>query len=213
MRILVIASTPVFMYPSPKTPDYVKALKKAGLQAPSSDMENETLYLNAAGGFAKRAKDLFQGSFRKIVKGVEDARSQGIKVDFFLLTPRYGIVAESDLLLPYAIRLTGKPKSFLRAMSEKLRTKEIVTDLLKVPYDLVILIANKSDLLLVHDPKKGFDISKMCKRLMVLSAPSASKDFGDKVEFIGISRVRRRAEHFAKFIDKMTSRALKDYSA
>ncbi|MBM5804892.1 MAG: hypothetical protein FJZ49_02335 [Candidatus Verstraetearchaeota archaeon] len=212
MRILVIASTPVFMYPSPKTPDYVKALKRAGLQVPSSDMENETLYLDAAGGFAKRAKDLFHGSFHKIVKGVEDARSQGIKMDLFLITPRYGIVAERDLLLPYALRLTGKSKGFLRAMSDKLRTKEIITDLLKVPYDIVILIANKSDLLLVHDPKKGFDISKMCKKLMVLSAPSTSKDFGDKVEFVGISRVRRRAEHFTKFIDKMTSRTLKDYS-
>jgi hypothetical protein len=212
MRILVIASTPVYMYPSPKTPDYIKALKKAGLPFPSSDMENETLYLNAAGGFAKRAKDLFHGSFRKIVKGVEDARSQGIKVDFFLITPRYGIVTESDLLLPYALRLTGKSKGFLRAMSDKLRTKEIISDLLKVPYDLVVLIANKSDLLLVHDPRKGFDISKMCKKLMVLSAPSTSKEFGDKVEFIAIRQVGGRAERFARFVDGMTSRTLKDYS-
>jgi len=210
MRILVIASTPVYMYPSPKTPGYVKALNKLGLHAPSSDIEDEALYLDAAGGFTKRAKDLFQGSFRKIVKGVEDARSQGIKVDFFLITPRYGIVAENELLLPYAFRLTGKSKGFLRAMSDKLRTKEIISDLLKVPYDLVVLIANKSDLLLVHDPKKGFDISKMCKKLMVLSAPSASKDF-DKVGFIGIRQVGGRADRFAKFIDSMTGRTLKDY--
>jgi hypothetical protein len=213
MRILVIASTPVYMFPSPKNPDYLKALKKSGLQVPSSDIENETLYLNAAKGFTKRAKDLFQGSFRKIVKGVQDARSVGIKVDLFLISPRYGIVAENDLLLPYNLRLTGKSKGFLRVLSGKLRTKELVSELLKAPYELCIVIANKSDLLLVHDPKKGFDLSKMCQKLLVLSAPSTAKEFADNVEFIGVSRVRGRAEHFSRLIDKMTRRTLKDYSS
>ncbi|MDD1764710.1 MAG: hypothetical protein LUQ46_01720 [Candidatus Methanomethyliaceae archaeon] len=212
MRILVIASTPVFMFPSPKNPDYVNALKKAGLQIPSSDIENETLYMNAAKGYAKRAKDLFQGSFRRIVKGVEDARSVGIKADLFLISPRYGVVTENDLLLPYNFRLTGKSKGFLRALSGKLRTKELVSELLKVPYDLCVIIANRSDLLLLHDPRKGFDLSKMCKKLVVLSAPSMAKDFTNGAEFIGISRVRGRADHFVKIIDKMTRRTLKDYS-
>lgn len=212
MRILVITSTPVFMFPSPKNPDYINALKKVGLQIPSSDIENETLYINAAKGFTKRAKDLFRGSFMRIVKGVEDARSVGIKVDLFLISPRYGVVAENDLLLPYNIRLTRKSKGFLRALSGKLRTKELVSELLKAPYDLCIIIANKSDLLLLHDPRKGFNLSKMCKKLVVLSAPSVAKDFADDVEFIGIKRVRGRAEYFVKFIDRMTSRSLKDYS-
>jgi hypothetical protein len=99
----------------------------------------------------------------------------------------------------------------LRALSERLRTKELVSDLLMVRYDLCIIIANRNDLLLLHDPRKGFDLSKKCKKLVVLSAPSMAKDFSDRVEFFGITRVRERADYFAKFIDKMTTRTLKDY--
>jgi hypothetical protein len=211
MRILIIASTPVYMSPSPKNSEYTKALKKADLKIPSFDIENESLYLKAAGGYAKRAKDLFQGSFQKIVKSIEDARSQGIKVDFMLMTARYGIVPEGELLLPYNVKLTGKPKKFIRSLSEKLKTKELVTEFLKVPPDICILVANKSDLLLVHDPRKGFDLTEMSSKLVVITAPSMIKQFKGKSEVIGIKQVGKRAGKLASYLDGITAKTLKDY--
>jgi hypothetical protein len=211
MRILVIVSTPVYMSPSPKDSDYAKALKKANLHVPSFDIENESLYLKAVGGYVKRAKDLFQGSFQKIVKSVEDARSQGIKVDFMLMTARYGIVPEGELLLPYNVKLTGKSKKFVRNLSERLKTKELVTEFLKAPPDICILVANKSDLLLVHDPKKGFDLTEMNSKLVVITAPSMIKQFKDRSEFIGIRQVGERAEKLVSYLDRITAKTLIDY--
>jgi hypothetical protein len=211
MHILVIASTPVYMSPSPKNSDYVKALKKADLHIPSFDIENESIYLKAAGGYVKRAKDLFQGSFQKIVKSIEDARSQGIKVDFMLMTARYGIVPECELLLPYNVKLTGKPKKFIRGLSERLKTKELVTEFLKIPPDICIIVTNKSDLLLVHDPRKGFDLTEMPSKLVVITAPSLIKQFKGRSEFIGIKQMGERAGKLASYLDGITTRTLKDY--
>jgi hypothetical protein len=211
MRILVIASTPVYMSPSPKNSNYVKALKKADLHVPSFDIENESLYLKAAGGYVKRAKDLFQGSFQKIVKSIEDARSQGIKVDFMLMTARYGIVPEDELLLPYNVKLTGKPKKFIKDLSERLKTKELVKEFLRASPDICILVANKSDLLLVHDPRKGFDLTEMSSKLVVITAPSVTKQFKGMSEFIGIKQVGERAGKLASYLDGITAKTLKDY--
>jgi len=211
MRILVIASAPVYMQPSPKSPAYVDTLKKAGLSIPTSDIENESAYQSAANGFSRRARDLFQGSFQRVVKGIDDLRSQGLKVDLFAISPRYGIVSEFDLLLPYSFSLRRAPKRSARMISEKLNTHGVLSDLLKGGYDLFMIMVNRSDLLLVHDPEHGFDLGEVPVKTVVIGAPSLSEAIGGRRKFIGARQPGARSELFARYVEEMTATNLRDY--
>lgn len=212
MRIIVVASAPAYMSPSVKDRDYVGALKKAGLPLPSSDLEREPLYLQAAPGFARRAREAFGGNFRHIMKSVEDARSQGITVDLFIISPRYGLITEKDQVLPYCASLTGKSKKYLRDFSARHRVRELITDLLKDPCDVLAVVANRSELILLHDPERGFDIGALKTKVVVFSAPSAKRNFGVKVEYHPARQVRTRSILFVQHIDNITKRTLKDFS-
>lgn len=213
MRIVVFASAPAYMRPSVKDKDYAAALKKAGLKRPSEDLEREPLYLQAVPGFARRAREAFGGNFQLVMKSVEDARSQGLKVDLFIISPRYGLITERDLVLPYAASLTGKPKKYLRDFSARHRVKEVANELLKDPCDLLAVVANRNELILLHDPEQGFDIRGLGARVAVFSAPSAKKQFGSKVEYHQARQVRTRSASFSKYMDDLTKRTLKEFAS
>jgi len=212
LRIVVFTSAPAYMRPSVKDRGYSGALKKAGLQRPSDDLEREPLYLQAVPGFARRAREAFGGSFQQVMKSVEDARSQGLMVDLFIISPRYGLITEKDQVLPYAASLVGKPKKYLRDFSAKHRVKELVNDLLKDPSDILAVIANRSELILLHDPEQGFDISGLGAKVAVFSAPSAKKQFGGKVDYHPARQVRTRSALFTKYMDDLTKRTLKEFA-
>jgi len=212
MRMLVISSVNAYMHPSPLSPEYAKALRNAGLPMPSSDIDDEFKYLKAVKLFSKRAKDLFKGSFRNVLKGVRAARGLGICVDLFLISPRYGVISEDEYILPYSFSLTRKPRSHIRKASGTLKTKEKINSIFKTPYDLCVVIANKNDLLLIHDPPNGSDLASLCKRIVVFSAPSAATYFKGNAQFFGVRQVGGRTDSFLKFLDELTSKPLSDYA-
>ena len=188
------------------------ALHKANLSVPSYDLDNEFKYLSVVKLFSKRARDLFKGSFKNVLKSVRAARSMGINVDLFLISPRYGVISEDEYIIPYSFSLSGKPRSFLLKTSETLKSKEKICAILGTAYDLCIIVANKNDLLLIHNPRNGFDLASLCKRIVVFSAPSASTLFKGNSQFIGVRQVGKRTDQFYRFIDEMTSKPLNDYS-
>jgi hypothetical protein len=212
LRIIVLASAPAYMNPSVKDRNYAGALKKAGLPRPSDDLEREQLYLQAAPGFARRAREAFGGNFRHIMKSVEDARSQGMAVDLFIISPRYGLITEKDLVLHYCASLTGKPKKYLREYSARHRVRELIADLLKSPSDILTVVANRSELILLHDPQKGFDVGALKTKVVIFSAPSARRDFSAKVEYHPARQVLTRSMLFAQYMDNLTKRTLKEFS-
>jgi len=211
MRMLVITSAPAYMEPSPRNKWYLEALGKAGLSVPTSDIENESLYLGAASSFAKQARDLFGGYIKGVLKGIECARSQGIKVDLFIVSPRYGIVAECDQLLPYAFSFSKKPKGLIRQFSEKMRTREVAGDLLRKDYDVSVLMINRYELPVLHEPRLGFDLGKTPGRLLVIGAPSLSKAIGGDAKFVPTKSLGERVDLFLNFIDAITGTTLKDF--
>lgn len=212
MRIIVMASSPAYMSPSVKDRDYAAALKKARLPRPSDDLEREPLYLGAAPGFARRAREAFGGNFRHIMKSVEGARSQGITVDLFIISPRYGLITEKDLVLPYSASLTGRSKKSLRDYAARHRVRELMEDLLKDPCDLLAVVANRSELILFHDPERGSDVASLGTKVVVFSAPSGRKQFGSRVEYHPARQVRTRSLLFAQYMDGLTKRTLKEFA-
>lgn len=211
MRIVVVASAPAYMRPSVKDRGYLAALKKAGLKAPTDDLEKEPLYMQAAPGFARRAREAFGGNFRHLMKSVEGARSQGIKVDFFIISPRYGLITEKDQVLPYSASLRSKPRKYLRDFSARHRMRELIADLLSEPCDLLAVVANRRELILLHDPEMGFDLGAFKTKVAVFSAPSGKKDFSPKVDYRPTRQVGTRSSSFAAYMDDLTKKTLKEF--
>ncbi len=206
-----MVSAPAYMSPSPKDANYIDVLKKAGLKTPSLDVENEPAYLEVARQFSRRARDLFQGYFKKIMEGVRIARSHGIKIDLYLLSPRYGLIREEEIVLPHLADMEGLKKKELEALCEKLRIAERLASIMQKPYDTVILVLKKEHLPLLGALKRGLSLSNAAPKVIVISAPSLTKVFGEPIKFVGIRQIGKRAEAFIKLIDSLTGRTLKDY--
>ncbi|MGQ9759195.1 MAG: hypothetical protein ACUVQ5_01285 [Candidatus Methanomethylicaceae archaeon] len=213
MRILLIVSAPAYMSPSPRDHKYISALERAGLKVPSLDIEKEPVYLRAVPPFSRRARDLFQGFFKKIMKRVRIARSQGIGIDVYLISPRYGLLREDEVVLPHAVDMRSLTRRDLEELSKRLGIGEKLSKILQQPYDILILILKKDHLPLIRTPKKELDLPRAPPRIILISAPSLAGALGEGIEFIGIKQIGKRAEEFIKLIDSMTIRTLKDYSA
>ncbi|MEM2058729.1 MAG: hypothetical protein QXM93_01350 [Candidatus Methanomethyliaceae archaeon] len=211
MRILLVVSAPAYMSPSPKDTSYIGALKKAGLKIPSLDIENESAYLEAVRPFSRRAKDLFQGYFKKIMEGVGIARSHGIKIDVYLLSPRYGLIEEDKVILPHLVEIKGLKKKELEALRDRLKIVEKLSSILQQSYDLLILVLKKDHLPLLGVLGKSLNLPIAASKVVLVSAPSLAKLFGEPIKFVGIRQIGRRAEAFVRLIDSLTAKTLKDY--
>ncbi|MBC7113783.1 MAG: hypothetical protein H5T34_07230 [Candidatus Methanomethyliales bacterium] len=211
MRILLVVSAPAYMSPSPKDKNYIDVLRNAGLKIPALDVENEFAYLEVARQFSRRARDLFQGYFKKIMEGVRIARSHGIKIDLYLLSPRYGLIREEEIVLPHLADMESLKKKELEALCEKLRIAEKFAGIMQQPYDIVILVLKREHLPLLGALKRGLSLSNAPSKVIVVSAPSLARLFGESIKFVGIRQIGKRAEAFVKLIDSLTTRTLKDY--
>ncbi len=201
------------MSPSPRDSKYINALKDAGLKIPLFDLENEPIYINVARPFSRRARDLYQGFFKTIIKGVRIAKGQGINVDLYLITPRYGIIQEDEVILPHKADMRCLKKRELQELSERLGIREKLSKILQQYYDLVILVLKKDHVPLIQSPEKKLDLPSVYPRTVVISAPSLASTISNGVEFIGIKQIGKRAEALVKLIDSVTMRTLKDYVA
>ncbi len=206
-----MVSAPAYMSPSPKDKNYIDVLRNAGLKIPALDVENEFAYLEVARQFSRRARDLFQGYFKKIMEGVRIARSHGIKIDLYLLSPRYGLIREEEIVLPHLADMESLKKKELEALCEKLRIAEKFAGIMQQPYDIVILVLKREHLPLLGALKRGLSLSNAPSKVIVVSAPSLARLFGESIKFVGIRQIGKRAEAFVKLIDSLTTRTLKDY--
>lgn len=212
MRILLVVSAPAYMSPSPRDSNYLNTLKKSGLNVPSFDIENESVYLDAAGPFVRRAKDLFQGYFKKVMEGVRVARDQGIKIDVFVLSPRYGLIKEDEFILPYYVDMGFMKKKDLQILRERLKISEKLSTILKESYDIFILILKKDHVPLIFGDEKSLkNFAGAAPKVLLVSAPSLAGKFGEPIKFVGIKQIGKRADAFVKLVDSLTARTLNDY--
>ena len=94
--------------------------------------------------------------------------------------------------------------------SEKI--KEKINAIMAGGYDICFIVANKNDLLLVHNPSEGNDISSMCPSLVVLTATSNSQLFGEKAKFYGISNIGKRSAKFLRLLDELITKPLSHFN-
>lgn len=212
-RVVVFSSAATRMASSPMDPKIVNMLKKAGLGVPASDLEREQEYRLALAPYVKRARDLFKGSFQLMSGAIQAAKGACLDIDHYVISPRYGIISSEERIIPYRFSLAHSSLTTVRQASLRLGVNERLKSIMSKGYDICFLVANKNDLLLVHDPDSGRDLSSMCPSLTVLSAGSTFGLFNEGVRFFGITNIGRRSKKFVSLLEELTTMPLLHYNA
>lgn len=211
-KVVVFSSAATYMVPSPLDPNIIALLKKSGLGIPGSDLEKEAQYSAALAPYVKKAKDLFKGSFQHMVNAVQDINGKSLQIDLFVISPRYGIIGLDEKVVPYRYSFARCNRADINQASARLGTKEKINAIMAGGYDICFIVANKNDLLLVHNPSEGNDISSMCPSLVVLTATSNSHLFGEKAKFYGISNIGKRSAKFLRLLDELITKPLSHFN-
>lgn len=209
-RILVLVSAPKLTHLCHKE-DFLSRLRKLNLPIPSDDLDLEMKYLEALKGYAGKTSKVFGGFFREVCASIRSARSLGLQIDLFIVSPRYGIISEDDVVVPYIFSSSRLSKSEVRAISFKLNVRERLLSILKRGYSLVFLMCNKNDLLMVNDPEMGFKIEEHCNALTVIAAPSLSADFGKAAIFHGCKYAYERSALLTKILEDLNIKRIDEY--
>lgn len=148
-----------------------RLLTQAGLKIPSFDLENEDTYRRVLRNFIKPASEMYGGTFTAVKNLVKSFRECGKQVDFLIVSARYGIIREGDLILPYDATLKGMKASEVRRWSIERRVNQALKELAKEPYDLAIAVLPKEYFTAVKEALSQLSADK----LVLISTRNSSK--------------------------------------
>lgn len=148
-----------------------KLLAQAGLRTPSLDVESESVYREVLRGFIKPASEMYGGTFASVKNLVKALRRCGKTVDFLIVSARYGIIRESDAIIPYDATLKGMSSREISEWSARRGVGRALIDLARGPYDLAVVILPKEYLIAVRDALELLPAS----RIILISARGASR--------------------------------------
>ncbi len=115
----------------------VAILKKNNLQIPGNDIQFEDLYRDVLQDYIRPAKNMYAGMFFE-VRDLVDSLNKISKVSLYIISGRYGLLEENDLIIPYSFSIKSESDliqldtkhSFVNKMKEKAIDADIVICLL-----------------------------------------------------------------------------------
>ena len=120
--------------------EVLNVLRKSNLKVPSFDIELEDKYRNVLSKFIKPAREMYGGTFRAIRNLANKLRALGKQVDVYIISARYGLINENDLVIPYEATLKGLRKEDIERWSRKLKIEPRLNELLGTGnYDVIIV--------------------------------------------------------------------------
>ncbi|MCU7787847.1 hypothetical protein ODS41_07980 [Pyrobaculum sp. 3827-6] len=107
--------------------------------------------------FASPARDLYRGpSVQRIVKVVDEARSQGVPVSLYIISARYGLVGEHDVIEPYDETLSGRSHEEIKRWARAVGLHTALRRLAEA--NTVILVVTKAYYIAVEDVACQYDV-------------------------------------------------------
>lgn len=82
-------------------------LKKNGLPIPLYDFELEDNYREVLRPYVRPAKNMFAGMFAE-VRDFNEYLSKGLKSSFYIISGRYGLLAEDESIIPYSSHIKNE---------------------------------------------------------------------------------------------------------
>lgn len=105
---------------------------------------------------AAPARELYRGpSVRRIVKVVDEVRAAGAPVALYIISAKYGLVHEDQVLEPYDETLSGKPPHEIKTWARQTGVVEAMERLAQV--STVVLVVSKPYYTAVEDVVCAYD--------------------------------------------------------
>jgi len=103
------------------------------------------------------ARELYTGpSVQRVVRVVDEARSRGIPATLYIISARYGLVHENDIIEPYDETLSGKRPEEIKAWARRTGLHAAFQKIADVA--TVILVVSKPYYIAVEDVACQSDI-------------------------------------------------------
>lgn len=107
--------------------------------------------------FACPARELYRGpSVQRVVKVVDEAKSQGMPVSLYIVSARYGLVREHDVLKPYDETLSGRSPEEIKRWAHAVGLPAAFQRLAEAA--TVILVVTKAYYIAVEDVACQYDV-------------------------------------------------------
>lgn len=182
-------------------------LDKNSLLVPKCDLENEEKYRKALSQFILPASIMYQGSFNFVRELVTSLHKEGHKVQFLIISARYGIIDENTLIIPYKCTFKRLGKKQIAERARKLRIYErLVQRIDNQYYDVSIIILGKAYLRTILDDCEGKDFFEKLRtrELIVFGSKKLEYEISSKpptfkvIPIIGIGDRNSKIKDLAK---------------
>jgi len=120
-----------------------RILSERGLSLPGFDLEREKEYWKILRAYAKRAEDMYSGTFKYVRKLIGDLRKSGFQIDVYILSARYGLITGDTIIIPYDATLKDLNSVQIKEWASKRKVNEKLMDILNKQYELIIINLNK----------------------------------------------------------------------
>jgi hypothetical protein len=186
--------------------DIKEVLDKHNLPIPTDNLENEQKYKEVLKDFILPASQMYEGSFKYIRDLVTNLRKRGNKVDFYIISARYGLINENTLIIPYEFTFKGLRKKEIRERAEKLKIYENLINLVRnYEYDQSIIILGNDYLLTIFDKSKSKNFFKIikCKQFVIFGSKKLKNRIGlpqKNLKLIAISGLGDRNKKIKEYI-------------
>jgi len=171
-----------------KDEEILNLLKKNGLSIPLYDFELEENYREVLCPYIRPAKNMFAGMFAE-VRDFNEYLSESLKSSFYIISGRYGLLAENESIIPYSSHI--KDETDLVNLSR--RTDFTQKMLVNAKYSDVILIFLPSHFINYLLTVKWFDHFDS-ESIIIVSSKQLRNQFSNKsnitvLERKGVARI------------------------
>ena len=134
------------------------------------------------------AAEMYTGDGHKFVRqALGELRGHGYHVSHFILSAGYGLLNESDQIVPYNVTFSGVSKAWIRERGQRLRLRNRLIEIAS-KHDRVILILGREYLEAIGLP---LPVAELPPTLAYL-ATSLIQRVGNGIETISIGQAERR---------------------
>lgn len=138
--------------------------------------------------FALPAAEMYTGQGHKYVRdAVTKLRERRFFVSHWIISAGYGLLRETDLVVPYNVTFSGAKRDWIRERGQRLRIRELLIENAK-SYDRMIFILGREYLEAIGLPLPVDTLPPVTAYI----APSLKKRIGSNVTAITVGEVERR---------------------
>ncbi|MEM0035068.1 MULTISPECIES: DUF6884 domain-containing protein [Thermoprotei] len=153
-------------------------LNNYNLPLPGFDIENEPKYREVLKQFVKPAREMYGGTFTRVMEIVDALRSYGKHVDVYIISGRYGLISENDEIVPYDAPLNKMNPSEIREWSRKRDVEEKLWNIIqRGEYDAYTIVLSEKYALAICEILR-FILEK--KNAIIITAKSAVDECKNK---------------------------------